>query len=205
MENHDNTADRVWPPDELKPILVEMGRIVFNWNGFERSTTRLLNELIGGERDHKLTIVTAHMTTNTQLDALRTIAAEFLEDNEREHILHLVKLFERLRERRNFYVHAFDGFSYPLFEKDGILRMDAGSPVGKMRSISAKGRLHSNESDVSSKDLEIEAKLIHKASHYIALLVLYFRRGDNPEYQMLPEKFPLPEKLKKTTRTILSD
>jgi hypothetical protein len=64
-----------WPPDAWNPILVEIGRIVFNWNTLEGTVTRLLNVLAGG--GDNVTILTAHIGNKTISDAVSTFANEF--------------------------------------------------------------------------------------------------------------------------------
>lgn len=172
-----------------------MGRIVFAWNSLERTLTSLLNVLIGGE--HRAIIVTAHMGTNTQLDALKTIANEFLAGEELDHIMHVAALFERIRERRNHYVHSFNNISGD-FDGTGF-----ANPMGSLSGWSARGRLKQHVSRVGAKELADEANTMRGASHYMALVHNHFRYPNNADYRALPEKFPLPDKMTKPFRFVL--
>ncbi|MES2043765.1 MAG: hypothetical protein V4475_07795 [Pseudomonadota bacterium] len=172
-----------WPPKECDAVLAAIGRIVFNFNTCERTITQMLNVLIGG--DHHAVIVTAHMGTNTQLDALRTLAAEYQQADQREHIAHSIKLFERVRERRNYYIHSY-----------AFVPGNPG-PTAGMQSWSARGRLKIHKEVVTAETLENEARMIMRATEYLALVHNHFSMPDDLTYQTLPERFPLPDALTK--------
>lgn len=196
----------VWPPKEWDPILREIGRIVFSWNVIENAITNILNLLFGGE--HRAIIVTAHMGITLKLDALRTLAAEFLTGDEQEHVFHSIDLFERLRERRNFYVHGFTSITQKLagVEQDAgqlkFLWTDFGAALG---SWSAKNRLKRHELSLTAADLGREASVFHAATEYYARVHNHFRYPDKAEYQSLPEKFPIPGRLTKPARFVLDE
>lgn len=185
--NEINKLPTVWPPAEWEPILCEIGRIVFNWNTLENTTVRILNILIGGEE--KAAIATTHMSLNAQIDAIKTLANEYLVDDELDHILHLLSVFDRFRERRNFFVHSFSiiGFS----------RLNPPQYQATMDSYSARGRFKRHQMKVDASILAEEAKDMHRATHYFALVHNHFSMPDNPEYKNLPERFPLPERMEK--------
>lgn len=171
-----------WPPSTSDQTLAAIGRIVFNFNACENTITQLLNILIGG--DFHALVATAHMGTNTQLDALRTLTAEYLRDSEKEHVLHSIKLFERMRERRNYYIHSYSQVP--------------GTPdTAGMGSWSARGRIKRHREVIRLKELQLEASNLYHASHYLALVHNHFSMPDAEEYQTLPAKFPLPDVLQK--------
>lgn len=54
-----------WPPDAWNPILVEIGRIVFNWNTLEGTVTRpqralFPNIVLGTSLSEKVRFVVVH-------------------------------------------------------------------------------------------------------------------------------------------------
>lgn len=185
------------------PVFQGIGRIVYHWNNFERNGVTLLNEIIGA--GHKAVIATAHMGTNAQLDALRTIAVELLSGEERECVVHFVKLYERLRERRNFYVHSFQRLTIDLERSNGKVRMRPGTNHGGLSGIHAKGRLKQTTGQITKDELFEESQLMQAATSYAALLVCHFKYPDNPDYGTLPEKFPLPDRLTKQAKFVLAD
>lgn len=188
--------DPPWPPPVYDAALSQIGRIVLNWNVIERTTTQILNILLGGE--HRAMIVTAHIGTTTQIDALRTLAAEFLEEPQKGCIFHLIDLFERLRERRNFYVHSLHGMAISFKDHPPAFFVT-------LNSFSARGRLKQHRVEVTTDDLLEEAVTLRRAAHYFALVHNHFYYPDNPSYQTLPDRFPLPDRLQKPGQFVLGD
>lgn len=185
-----STTD-VWPPDHFGPLLIEMGRLVFNWNSLERILVQILNLLTGTFPKNQ--VVTAHMGTSAICDAMKTVANEFHKDDEQKHILHCVSIFETLRDYRNYYVH---GFCH-------ILYVPGGEPKAGFYSKSARSRLvvHRMENDVADiKEVAFQCK---EASHYLALVHNYFYYNDKPEYEKLPSLHPLPPKFLKPKAFLL--
>ena len=191
----DGIENCVWPPPDWDPILSEIGRIVFNWNRIEEITTKILNTLIGGQE--RSTIITAHMNTAIKNDALRTIAYEFLSDEERDHILHAIMLFNRLRERRNYYIHAFNTISFTV--------SGSFNPQAQLDNYSAKGRLRRHVLTVTVDHLHNESVILNSATHYFGLLYGYFAHIEGSNQEGLPDKFPIPDRLTKPSRFILNE
>ena len=182
----------LWPPNRYDEILCTMGRIIFNWNSIENCTRNLLNTLV--KAGAKSTIVTAHMGTQDQINALKTIANTYLDRDQKEHILHAIKLYERLRGYRNYFVHGFSA-----------LQMGS-SPMAGMVDIKAKGQFVIEELPLTSDNLAKLSHIIRCAVHYYNLIYCHFRYIDNKRqeydrYRTLPEiKFPIPDKLQKSKR-----
>ena len=182
LRKRDRYAPGVWPPKAWDPILSEIGRIVFNWNTAERTITRLLDVLLGGE--HRAIIATAHLSNRSKTDAIKTLSREFLDGNEQSAVLHAVKLFEKLTIRRNHYVHSFSNIASDL---------SGTQQFGKLSSYHAKGgRLARKEQTVTAEDLADEAKLLHAANEYLARIHNHFRYPDNPTTKSSPKSFLYP-------------
>lgn len=196
--------ENLTPPSEWNAVFQAIGRIVYHWNNLERSALNLLNELIGAGA--KATIVTAHMNSNVQLDALKTIAAEFLDEAEAESVAHFIRVIERLRERRNHYVHAFSVVTVLLdvSEDQSSIAPDPFQAV--LTNVHARGRLRETTQIVSAAHLMNEADLFADASIYANQLARHFIDSACPGYEpTLPEKFPLPDTLTKPARFVLDD
>jgi hypothetical protein len=193
--NETDGLPTVWPPVEWEPILCEIGRIVFNWNTLENTTVRILNTLIGGEE--KAAIATTHMSLNAQIDAIKTLANEYLDDEELDHILHLLLVFDRFRERRNFFVHSLSVI--------GFSSLNPPQYQATMESYSARGRFKRHQMKVDVNILSAEAKHMYRATHYFALVHNHFSMPDNPSYINLPEKFPLPERMEKPVALVRAE
>ncbi|MFK8075708.1 MAG: hypothetical protein AB8B84_03915 [Granulosicoccus sp.] len=182
-----------WPPREYDPILREMGRLIFNWNSIENSTRNILDALIGAGQ--KSNILTAHMGTQSQLDALKTIANGFLNDDEKNHILHAISLYSRLREYRNYFVHSFSMLYGP-------------TPMAGLSSLKAKGNLVKDELKLTEDEFVHISTVVRCAVHYFNLVLCHFRYKDNQleEYRIydeLPSFFPIPPQLSKDRRSLI--
>ena len=187
---------RVWPPDGMSEHLAEIGRVVFCWNVIENTFRHALANIVGGGQ--KVDILITHVGSNTWLDAMRTIAHHYLPKEEEEEIVHAIRLFELIREYRNFYVH---GFSQVRSTIDGSIYW-AG-----MLSKRAKGRFVIEESAITIGELSQFTVYLSAAKNYYASLSLYyFYKGDSGEdaarYKNLPERLPLPERLSKSRRDV---
>lgn len=183
-----------WPPEEYNTILSEVGRIIFNWNNIERLMRQILFNLSDGRE--KTNILTAHMGTTIQMHALRTIANTYFQDPQKDTLLHAIKLFERLREYRNYLIHSFNMIK---------INQEYGAVFASMQSYMAKGNFQIKELDLDEKEIAQISKLIRCASHYFTLLhnhIVPFNHGEVPKERLkpIPEKFPLPDKLPTTLR-----
>lgn len=187
-----STTD-VWPPDEFAPILIGMGRLIFNWNNVEQTLTRILNILTGIYPKNQ--ILTAHMGTKGICDALKTVAIEFYSGNEQKHLLNCVEIFTRLSDYRNYYVHSFNT----------IIFLPSGENKAGFRSTSARSKLltHDLENDANQiSEIAFQCKEVHS---YFALVYNYFYYTDKPEYQNLPELHPQPPKFTKPKKNMINN
>jgi len=184
-----------WPPDAWSPILVEVGRIVFNWNTLEGTITRLLNVLAGG--GDNLTILTAHIGNKTISDAVSTFANEFYDGEEREHLVHLLELFDRARRYRNYYIHSFNGLGVQFVQVDTkkgpVIAADMSAAIARLQGKSARKRLVEHSEEKRPESAKLVARMLKDANSYAARVSLHFKY---PEKHALPEKISLPEKLK---------
>ena len=177
--------------------LAAIGRIVFCWNVIENSFRRTLTEIVGGEQ--KVDIILTHVGSNTWLDAMRTISHYYLPREEKEGVLHAIKVFETLREYRNYYIYGFS-------EVRGTI--DESTYWAGMRLRRARGQYFFEESVMTIKELTDFSVYLSAASNYYARLSLFFRYKDDNEsengkrYGTLPERLPIPSRLSKSRRDI---
>lgn len=185
-----STTD-VWPPDEFAPILIEMGRLIFNWNNVEQTLTKILNVLTGTYPKNQ--ILTAHMGTSGICDALRTVATELHEGEEQEHLLNCINIFIRLRDYRNYYVHSFNTIMY----------FPTGEHKAVFRATSARSKLIAHDLQNDANQISEVAFECKEAHSYFALVHNYFYYSDKPEYEKLPDFHPVPFKFKKPKKEML--
>lgn len=190
-------ASTKWPPSEFDPLLAEIGRIVFHFNTLERSVRTILWCLASRDgRDQIHHAVTMHLGNIGITDALRTVVTEFYESPIQGAVLHVIEIFDRTREYRNWYIHGF-GNIY-------------GDGSGGLHSASAKARLIDSQDKFSFEDAEWLAQWCQTASHHCAAVYGYCAEtlqripADTPP-RALPEKLPLPDRLKKPRKLRLGD
>ena len=183
-------TSEVWPPEQYAPILVEMGRLVFNFNAMERVVHRTLLLLATqGNEDEAVASIITHMNNVPAVEALRSVTMDYYEDWIREHCLHVCELFDRLREHRNYFVHGF---------KD--IQLDGRATI---KTSTARKGLRDHELVVDAADFAALASLMHRAGSYAAHVYCCSAeiiRGAERVTEV-PELFPLPEKLQKPIET----
>ena len=191
--------DAHWPPDDYAPFLSEIGRIVFSWNESERIVRQITYNMAGGGEGPA--ILAVHMGTSSLLDAARTYANRHYSDERKEHLLHAIKLFERLREYRNYIVHSFNQ----------VLCVGNGIPAAiGMQQYRAKGSYVIEESQYNLSQIRAIAKVFSGANKYFTHLhnhIVPYALKNRPLEQLLPlpEKFPLPDRLPKSRRDLQVD
>ena len=173
-----------------KSLLAKLGLLVVKWNQFETLTQTVLEALIGG--GEKTYILTAHMGNVSLCDAIRTMGNEFAPDEAKTHLTHLLDLFERLREYRNYYVH---GISDLTEASDGL-------PIGVAQSLSAKARLVLHQGRVDEADLDAMVKRLREANQYVThVIILLWEMNDKALLKALGASFlrkpPLPDLLRR--------
>ncbi|NKN39520.1 hypothetical protein HFC70_24545 [Agrobacterium sp. a22-2] len=184
-----------WPPENCNPLLLQIGRIILNFNTMENSVKSLL-WAVSSQSDyveHRALVI--HMQNVTLCDAILTIANEKVEmgamkSETRDLISHCIKTFNLTREYRNWYVHGFNGV------------MTNGD--GQIYTHSARSRLAEHYVPITAKDAKWLADWCFEGSHYLATSYGYVARdmGHNigGVQTPLPDKWPLPNKLKKPLR-----
>jgi hypothetical protein len=187
----------LWPPTEWDAHLAMMGRIVFQFNQIEDYHRRTLIHVVG--KSVEVEILTAHLGSNTINDALRTIANEILKNPEKDRVNHNIKVFERVREYRNYFVHGMIGLKQSLL---GAPSQVVLNPTLHMRTVKARNGYFSEEIDLDAKDLENFARYLTASVNYFVANLLYF--SGHPAHSTLPEKLPLPDKLNKSRRVPLA-
>ena len=181
-----------WPPAAYEQILVEMGRLIFNWNSIENSTRNLLTFLAGNTQ--AVEILTLQLGTQSQIDSLKSYANLQLSGDQKDHVLHIHTLYSRLREYRNFFVHSFSTIMGPV-------------PTAKMTSVRARGNYFVDEARFNNAEFKNVSRIIRCAVHYFNLVYCHFRyendtRPDYDAYRALPEMFPIPDQIEKERRVV---
>lgn len=190
MSNRDG-----WPPKEWNPILIEVGKIVFNWNTLERTISQILNTLVG-EGDNVKILVT-QLGNRTVTDSIKTFANEFFKGKEREHLLHSVELFDILRGYRNYYIHSFNGVSTQLVEVNTpsgpITAWDSVNTMATFSGLRVRKKLEEHKDIKRVEDIKPIALLLKDANTYCAKVSLHFK---SPDKHNLPDsKFKLPKRI----------
>lgn len=184
-----------WPPKEWNSILIEVGKIVFNWNTLERTISQLLYTLVGDGDNVK--ILVAQLGNRTVTDSIKTFANEFFEGKEREHLLHLVELFDILRGYRNYYIHSFNGVSVQFVEVDSplgpITAWDSDNPQANFSSLRVRKKLEEHKDVKRVEDIKPIALLLKDANTYCAKVSLHFKYPD--KHKLPDSKFKLPKRV----------
>ncbi len=178
--------------EEYADVLAQVGILVVYWNRVEEAARLLVRHFNRGDRDRS-DILTAHMGTNSLCDALRTLSSAYCKSHEQEHIRHYIKLLERVREYRNYYIH-------------GLLGYEEG--MGQIQTLSARSNLILHAESVDAEDIENIAIRCLEVSRYGINLYERLRQRESARKQKkrlppLPDKPPLPNKLRKPQRALL--
>ncbi|MEQ9448485.1 MAG: hypothetical protein RLN70_06180 [Rhodospirillaceae bacterium] len=188
----------IWPPDEYTPICAAIGRLTFHWNNAETAVASLVQFLV--QNSEKVRILTTHMSNMALTDALKTLAEACLEGDEKEHVLFVDKIFNRYREYRNFYIHGF--------KLVGVTAR--GVPTARLVSTSARSKFVAHNLDFKESDILAIVAGCAEMTEYLRKLSHYGAYKWHPERSTalpptLPEKPPLPDRLTKPRRDLLSE
>ncbi len=86
-----------------------LGRLIIAWNDVEFRLIWLLDMLLEQEDVRPLRIITAHMTAEAKILAIKACLSEIVETPETKLIEHACKYADCLRVWRNFYGHSVMG------------------------------------------------------------------------------------------------
>jgi hypothetical protein len=178
--------------DEI--FLARLGRLIVRWNYVESMIRLLLGTLC---RDRPTAeILTAHMGSASLCGALQTIGNEFADEHLREHIVHAVAYFDRVREYRNYYAHGIIGA--------------VGGGRGLIQTTSARARMKLHQEIVSNDTLDVAIGYCETLNTYLNHLISsqVFRGKDEhlaaKEFRTLPQKPRLPKRLQKPALFLLA-
>jgi hypothetical protein len=141
-------------PERDTSLLTKLGLLALKWNNLEASAQLMVCGLAGGAG--KIDILTGHMNGSALLDALQTLGAEFAPENLKPHIEYFVRLFERNRECRDYYIHGIRG----------IVQKEDGIPAGVAEFKTAKGRLVISEGKIGEEDIQSCIDNVRAAQEY---------------------------------------
>ena len=198
-----------WPPERYEPILIEVGRLVFNWNSIENTTRELLNNFVSG--GPKVEILTQHMGSQSQIEALKLIARSKSEE-EKKAIHHAANLYEILRSYRNFFVHGFntivtENITLDFGSEANPVIIPTNRVAAKMTDRVAKREYREDTLTLTYENLQVYSNVMRGSVHYFNLLFCYFKyidseREEHKKYKLIPIEFPIPPKLEKEKRTL---
>lgn len=189
-------------PEQTK-FLALFGEMMVSWNRAETSLqTILMHQIRAGE---KTEIVIAHMSSNTMIDAVKTLSFEFAEDWLKEPINHFIKYFERIREYRNYYVHGIIAVV-----KSRRVPKRTWEAFGDLHTVSARGEAVYHPKKIWAEDLRFVIRHSDKISalgfaiSYCLINSALKRPQEKKWLRSLQQMPPLPERLKKPRRSLRS-
>ena len=133
------------------------------------------------------------------VEALETLARELAPQELTDHLLHAKKLFETLREFRNYYMHSAS--------RIGLL--DDGKLGVVLEQLTSRRRVSFHKEGMNEQQLAELLDRIHAAANYVRLiwgrLVSIAYRDPAPDPPLSSREMPpLPDRLKKP-RLFLQD
>lgn len=206
-----NDESRPWPPDDWSPLLIEIGRIVYNWNTIENTVKRIFlhvtnNTLKTNEITPTGQIMVAHIPLTTLSGSLRAIVTETISGDLKDHLIHSVELFDRLKDYRNYYIHSFSGIQTRIVKVQTTSgeEVDAWVPgPGTFKTTSARGALKVSTNNITADEARRVSQLLTAANSYLSEVSLFAHLHfsasvvDGPRTP--PEKFPLPHKFQRNS------
>lgn len=200
--------ENLQPREWLDPILVNVGRIIYNWNRSEISAQRLLAVIAGDTT--RIHVLITHMGNRGLQDSLTTLANEYLEEEQREVVTNIVNRFADYLGERNFVVHAFSGWqaeaNRELMDWEiEAARLGSGNirerPSGDfyaygayLSSLRARGKLTLQECVINADQAAEIGQRFHRFYCHILEVTEHFRDAQTP----LPQKFSEPVSLNRT-------
>lgn len=119
------------PTHAEREVFYALGELVTAWNFAENHVRSVIVTIVAGEstiRQHALAeIVTAEMGAVAMAASIRAVAADVVTGPESDHLKHLVALYERVKEYRNFYVHSITGAVTKLRNPSGVFAVITGT------------------------------------------------------------------------------
>lgn len=178
------------------PLYLAMGRLVVLYNLAEEEIRTLLTNLIAefnNEMNFHARIMVSELGAVGLENALKSIAGDILPRAEREAIVHLANLYERVRGYRNFYVHGITRPCVPTLANPSV--------SGQVASYSAKGALASHIAMISIDEIDEATDQAQVLATYVFEITSSMRSRAKPVRAFgptpLPDKPPLPPRLEK--------
>lgn len=172
---------------KLDSYSAKLGETILSWNTAEGALRSLLSTVCGASNATR--ILTAELGSRGLTDGLNAIAVT-LPIEQRRAVEHVVAVYDRLREYRNYYVHGITAM--------GQIGDDI---VGMTFMQSAKGKLGYATDFVEAAtlvDIEERARALAAAISDTEDAI-YPRPGSFADPPLpSPETLPLPDRLKKT-------
>lgn len=178
------------------PLYIAMGQLVVIYNAAEERIRTLLTNLVA-DFDNIMNIQARIMVSELGAvgleNALNAIAGDLLPKTQREAVQHLVKLYERVRGYRNFYVHGIIQVGGPTLETPTVR--------GHVVTYSAKGALTEHMTMIGLDDIHEAVDQAQVLGNYARDVTQYLRDDAKPVPAFspapLPDKPPLPPRLEK--------
>jgi hypothetical protein len=208
--------------EEQDAMLTELGRMVTTWNWLESQVRVVLTLLAsaseeallrGQNRMDEVTaartrarVLTTHLGNVAITDAINALAKgqnALLAG----HLTHLSKLFDRLREHRNFYAHGTKGAGSNV-SLDG--RMETSALATQ---VTAKGTLKVSSLRFGKSDLEVFVRQLGDAGRYSQMIQHAIINPNLPpeayagvfEHPSSLQKPPLPDRLLKSHQALIGE
>lgn len=187
------------PKAHIDTFLRQMGLLVLGWNTAEAHVVQLLRRIIADSI--AIDILTAHMTAEAKVSALRVCASEMPDSNIKDRLLHAGEYFNTLREWRNHYVH--NSLASFAADEDGAR--------GGTRQVKARHTYIVRNESVTASDLErvvVGCRTFNDYANRLGAFLKYqgqdtsnIRHQDGSEIS-LPEMPPLPLSLEDSRKPL---
>lgn len=184
------------PQPEHMQLLAKFGHLVTVWNDTEyqlRSSLLMMEDPGSVQTNATAEILAAHLGSVQLIQSTKTFANELLHGDIKDCMLEALMQLDLLRDYRNYYVHGFRAVGW---------RQD-GTPIGKLLTISARGRLTQHDETCEEGDLDRLISGLEQLRTAFGGILLVHRGGFDPITQSpfsLPELPARPRKLEKSKR-----
>jgi hypothetical protein len=201
-------------------LFAEFGEAVTTWNFLEGKVRNVLTRLISRPEEalllqldqgagvrsaiNRARILTANLPNATLTDTIR-IFAKASRAELGDHLVHLTKVFDRLREHRNFYVHGIQGPGSTINQDKTV------QTVAFATMVSARGSLSVSSLQFGLEDLRVFRESMVELARYIDSII-YAIINPDPEWfdpTCVPleslQKPPVPDRLLKTRQFLIGE
>ena len=176
-------------PDARTFRHAKIGEIIVAWNSVEYLARNMLSHIAGG--GPSALALTANLGNVAVKEGLDVLANEILTGSFQDHVFHFGKMFDCLREHRNWTVHGVIA----------IAKNSSGETIGISQMESARSRLVLHQKHTTIDELEellshIKALNLYGGNILFSEDLTGIPQISAPRLSLL-EKPPLPDRLQK--------